>query len=635
VRLSQQTIDEIMNHIDIVDVIGDFIQMKRVGHNYRALSPFSDEKTPSFYVFPKNENFKDFSSDKQGDAISFIMEYDGLTYVDALLYLAKKYGIEVKEENQTEEEIQQQNERESLFIVLNFAKDFFSDKLWNDKQGRSIGLSYLHERGFSDEIIKTFELGYSLDQWSALHDEAIKKGFSHELLEKAGLIIKKEDRYYDRFRGRVMFPIHNSTGKTIAFGARMLGTAKEQPKYINSPETDVYHKSDILYGIHQARQTIRREENCFLVEGYTDVISLHECGVKNVVASSGTSLTENQIKLIKRHTENITVLFDGDSAGIKASLRGIDMILEQNMNVKAVVFPDKEDPDSYSRKLGTMGFREFLKDNVQDFLHFKTQILLTGQEHDPIQKAGTINQIISSIALIPDQIKRAVYLKATSEALKMEEQVLYSELNKILIKKKRGETHQPIRGVDPELIVQAEAEKQKSTINTNSLQEREAIRLLINYGFNEIEEKYHLYDHYLEELDNIEFTTPIYNEILTIFRQQLSDGKVIDANYLITNGPQHIKDEVINLISVKYELSENWEKRYRIHVPLEEKIPENSVYINLLRLKHQKIKELIIRNLEELKNAKTEEEEIKLQRINIELKIVETEFAGPLGRVIS
>jgi len=635
VRLSQQTIDEIKNHIDIVDVIGDFIQMKRVGHSFKALSPFSDEKTPSFIVFPKNENFKDFSSGKQGDAITFIMEYDGLSYIDALLYLAKKYGIEVKEEDQTEEEIQQQNERESLFIVLNFARDFFVDKLWNDDIGRSIGLSYLQERGFPDEIIKSFELGYSLDQWSTLHDEGIKKGFSEDLLEKAGLIIKKEDRYYDRFRGRVIFPVHNSTGKAIAFGARMLGEAKNQPKYINSPETDVYHKSDILYGIHQARQAIRGEDNCYLVEGYTDVISLHVCGVKNVVASSGTSLTENQIRLIKRHTENITVLFDGDPAGIKASLRGIDMILEQGMNVKAVVFPDKEDPDSYSRKLGTMGFREFLKDNVQDFLHFKTQILLKGHGHDPIQKAETINKVIASIALIPDPVKRAVYMKEASESMEMEEQVLYSELNKILIRKKRGETRRPATGVDPELVLQTDAVKQKPPINTNSLQERETIRLLINYGFNEIEEKYHLCDHYLEELEDIEFTTPVYNEILTIFRQKLKEGKIIDADYLKSHATENIKNEVLNLTSVKYELSENWEKRYRIHVPQEEEILKNSVYRNLLRLKYQKIKELIVRNLEELKSAKTEEEEVELQRINIELKNAESEFAGPLGRVIS
>lgn len=634
-RLSQQTIDEIKNHIDIVDVIGDFIQLKRVGHNYKALSPFSDEKTPSFIVFTKNENFKDFSSGKQGDAITFIMEYDGLSYVDALLYLAKKYGIEVKEEDQTEEEIREQNEREGLFIVLNFAREFFIDKLWNEEAGRSIGLSYFLERGFPDEIIKTFDLGYSLDQWSALLEEGTKKGFSEEQMEKAGLIIKKDDRYYDRFRGRVIFPVHNSTGKAIAFGARMLGDAKNQPKYINSPETDIYHKSDILYGIYQARQAIRAEDNCYLVEGYTDVISLHVCGVKNVVASSGTSLTENQIKLIKRHTENITVLFDGDAAGVKASLRGIDMLLEQGMNVKAVAFPDKEDPDSYSRKLGTLGFREFLKDHVQDFLHFKTEILLQDQRQDPIQKANTINQIIASIAQIPDPVKRAVYMKETSDALEMDEQVLYSELNKILIRKKRGETHRPPSRVDPGLLIQTEPVEKRPHVNTTSLQERETIRLLINYGFNEIEEKYHLYDHYLEELNSVEFTTPIYNEILSIFRQKLENGRVIDADYLITYGSEGVKNEVLNLISVKYELSENWEKRYRIHVPLEEEILKNSVYRNLLRLKLQKIKELIKRNLEDLRSAESEEEEIELQRINMELKKAESAFAEPLGRIIS
>ncbi len=632
-RLSQQTIDEIKNHIDIVDVIGDFIRLKRVGHNYKALSPFSDEKTPSFIVFPKNENFKDFSSGKQGDAITFIMEYDGLSYVDALLYLAKKYGIEVKEEHQTEEEIQQQNERESLFIALNFAREFFTGKLWNSEEGRSVGLSYFRERGFPDDIIRSFDLGYSLDRWDALLDEAKKKGFSEEQLEKAGLIVKKDDRYYDRFRGRAVFTIHNLTGKAIGFGARILGDAKNQPKYINSPETTVYHKSDILYGIYQARQAIRSEDNCYLVEGYTDVISLHVCGIKNVVASSGTSLTENQIKLIKRHTQNITVLFDGDAAGIKASLRGIDMLLEQGMNVRALAFPDGEDPDSYSRRLGTMGFREFLKDNTQDFLYFKTRILLGGKDRDPIQKANTINQLIESIAKIPDPVRRAVYMKETGEALEMDEQVLYSELNKILIRERRGEKQNT--GTDPGLVQQVEPAQKRPEVNTTSLQERETIRLLINYGFNEIEEKYHLYDHYLEELEGVEFTTPVYNEILTIFREKLEEGKVINADYLMTNGSEEIKNEVLDLISIKYEVSENWEKRYRIHVPHEEEILRSSVYRNLLRLKLQKIKELIKRNLEELKQAANESEESELQKINIELKRAETAFAEPLGRIIS
>ncbi len=618
-----------------MDVIGDFIKLKRVGHNYKALSPFSDEKTPSFFVFPKNENFKDFSSGKQGDAITFIMEYDGLSYIDALLYLAKKYGIEVKEENQTEEEIREQNERESLFIALNFAREFFAVQLWNSEEGRSIGLSYFKERGFPDEVIRSFDLGYSPDAWHALLDEATRKGFSKEQLEKAGLIIKKEDRYYDRFRSRVIFTIHNLTGKAIAFGARILGDDKNQPKYINSPETAVYHKSDILYGIHQARQAIRAEDNCYLVEGYTDVISLHVCGVKNVVASSGTSLTDNQIRLIKRLTRNITVLFDGDAAGIKASLRGIDMLLARDMNVRAIAFPEKEDPDSYSRKLGPMGFREFLKDHVEDFLQFKTHILLDGKNQDPIQKAGTINQLVESISLIPDPVKRAVYMKETSEALEMDEQVLYSELNKILIRKKRGEKPKHDRGTDPELVKQAETVIKRPEIDTTALQERETIRLLINYGFNEIEEKYHLSDHYLEELADVEFTTPVYNEILTIFREKLKEGKVIDAGYLMANGSEEVRNEVLDLISVKYEVSENWERRYRIHVPHEEEILKNSVYRNLLRLKLQKIKELIRRNLEDLKKAETEQEESELQKINIELKKAESAFAEPLGRIIS
>ncbi|MCK5281490.1 MAG: DNA primase, partial [Cyclobacteriaceae bacterium] len=370
--VSQTTIDEIKSRIDIIDVISDFVTLKRTGQHYKGKSPFSDEKTPSFIVFPRNQNFKDFSSGKQGDAISFIMEYDGLSYIEAIKYLAKKYGIEIVEEEQSPEAVLKQNERESLFIILNYAKDYFKKTLFETEEGKSIGLTYFKERGFTEETIQKFELGYSLDQWNALETEAKSKGYNPDLLEKAGLIIRKEESQYDRFRGRVIFPIHNSTGKAIAFGARILKNVKNQPKYLNSPETDVYHKSDVLYGLFQSGRAIRQMDNCFLVEGYTDVISLHQHGVENVVSSSGTSLTENQIKLIHRHTENITVLFDGDDAGIRASLRGIDMILQQGMNVKAVVFPGGEDPDSYSRKLGALDFQQFLKENAEDFIHFKT-----------------------------------------------------------------------------------------------------------------------------------------------------------------------------------------------------------------------------------------------------------------------
>lgn len=632
--ISQATIEEIKSRIDIIDVISDFVTLKRTGQHYKGKSPFTDEKTPSFIVFPRNQNFKDFSSGKQGDAISFIMEYDGLTYVEAIKYLGKKYGVEVQEEEQSAEAIQKQNERESLFIVLNFAKDYFKDTLLKSDEGKSIGLSYFKERGFTDELIEKFELGYSLDQWNALEHAAKDKGYNPELLEKAGLIIKKEESQYDRFRGRVIFPIHSATGKAIAFGARILKNVKNQPKYLNSPETEVYHKSDILYGLYQASRQMRQQENCYLVEGYTDVISLHQHGVENVVASSGTSLTENQIKLIHRHTENITVLFDGDDAGIRASLRGIDMILQQGMNVRAVVFPDGEDPDSYSRALGAHDFQAFLKEKAVDFIHFKTNLLFDGKQSDPVKKAETIGQIISSISVIPNQVKRAVYMKETSTLLEMDEQLLYSELNKILLNKRREKQKEAYRA-EPEILVEKLEEAQKKeSLDSIMFQEREAIRILINYGFNKIEDKYNLVEHYLDELDPVEFSSPTYNRILELFKVELKKGNVVDVEFFLNYPDEKVQHEVMDLVSDRHEISENWE-RYRIFVPTEKDVLKDSVYSNILRLKFHKIKKLIALNLEELKSEEDEEKQLELQKINVELKKAEFAFSKPLGIVVS
>lgn len=620
--------------MDIIDVIGDFVTLKRTGQHYKGRSPFSEEKTPSFIVFPRNQNFKDFSSGKQGDAISFIMEYDGLSYMEALKYLAKRYGIEIEEEEQSPEAVQKQNERESLFIILNYAKDFFKQTLHETDEGKSIGLSYFKERGFTDETIQKFELGYSLDQWNALENDAKAKGYNPDLLERAGLVIKKEERQYDRFRGRVIFPVHSITGKSIAFGARILKNVKNQPKYLNSPETDVYHKSNVLYGLFQASRSIRQLDNCYLVEGYTDVISLHQHGVENVVSSSGTSLTDNQIKLIHRHTENITVLFDGDAAGIRASLRGIDMILQQGMNVKAVVFPDGEDPDSYSRNLGAMGFQQFLKENAEDFINFKTRLLLDGHDNDPVKKAETISHIISSISTIPNQVKRAVYMKETSNLLGMEEQMLYAELNKILISQRKEKQKETFRDQPKKLIEDVEAAQQKEAFDSVVNQEKETIRILINYGFNQIENEYNLVEHYLDELDPVEFSNPIYNKILHIFKEELRNGKIVDISYFKSYPDESIRNIVIDLTSDRYELSENWEK-YRIYVPKEEDGLSNSVYSNILRLKFHKIKKLIALNLEELKNEKDLDRQMEIQKISVELKKAEAAFSLPLGIVVS
>jgi DNA primase len=389
--ISKETIEEVKNRVDIVDVVSDFISLKRFGQNYKALSPFTNEKTPSFYVVPAKGIFKDFSSGKGGDAISFVIEHEGMSYLEAIKYLAKKYGVEIKEDRvQPVDQIIQDN-KDSLYLVMNYAKDCYRDNLFNSDEGKSIGLSYFRERGFNNKTVEKFDLGYSINEWDNLFKKAIKSGYSEDILEKSGLLIKKDDgKKYDRFRGRVMFPVHNLSGKVIAFGARILTKEKDQPKYINSPETDIYHKSQVLYGIFHSKNAIRQEDFCYLVEGYTDVNSMFQAGVENVVASSGTALTAEQINLMRRFTENVTVLFDGDQAGIRAALRGIDLVLKAGLNVKVVLLPDGEDPDSFSKKLGSSEFKSFLNSNSKDFLTFKAELYADEAKKDPIKKADLI-----------------------------------------------------------------------------------------------------------------------------------------------------------------------------------------------------------------------------------------------------
>jgi DNA primase len=635
-RISDESIREIKARIDIVDVIGDFVQLKKSGSSYKALSPFTNEKTPSFFVSPAKEIYKCFSSGKGGDAINFIMEMEGISYVEALKYLAKKYGIEIETREESEEDIKRQNERESLYIITSFANKFYMGNLWDSKEGQTIGLSYFKERGFNDQIIRKFELGYSLDQWDAFYQEAIKNKYDEASIEKAGLIIKKDEKIYDRFRNRVIFPIHNLTGKPIAFGARILTSDKNKPKYINSPETLIYHKSDILYGLFQARQAIRQKENCYLVEGYTDVIALHLAGVENVVASSGTSLTEGQIRLIKRYTNNITVLFDGDEAGIKASLRGIDMILASGLNVRALIFPDGEDPDSYARKMGPSEFQKYLNSHMKDFISFKAELYARDALKDPIKKAETIREIVQSISKIPDPVLRSIYIKETSAMLKIEESVLIAELNKIFISERNKRRNIP-PPPDIELIERSITTQTPESLNKVAesmlLQEKESIRLLINYGLNKIEEEHHLYEFLLKELEDVEFQTPIYNRILGIFRENLKDGHVVDADYFIENAPEDIKKEIINMITQRYEISDNWENK-KIYVPKEEELLNRSVYENIIRLKHKIIKKLLEDNMNEIKQLKDEEEIERLQRVNIELNKIKIDLGKKLGIIV-
>ena len=631
------TIDDIKNQMDIVDVVGDFVNLKKSGSSLKALSPFSAEKTPSFYVVPSKQIFKDFSSGKGGDAISFVMEIDGLSYVDALKYLAKKYGIEIHEEEQTDEQQLEQNKRESLYIVLGFAKDYFVNQLINSQEGRNIGLTYYQERGFSEDTIEAFELGYSLNEWDGLIKAAEQKGYDQQLLEEAGLVVKGDNKTYDRFRERIIFPIHNITGKTIAFGARTLSKEKNQPKYINSPETELYHKSRVLYGLYQSKLAIRKEDNCFIVEGYTDVISMYQAGVQNVVSSSGTALTEEQVKLIKRYTSNVTVLFDGDDAGIRASIRGVDMLLEGDLDVRAVLLPEGEDPDSYSRKLSVSAFQNFVDTEAKDIIQFKTHIFLNEAGNDPIKKARVIKDIVTSITKINDPVKRAVYIKECSSLLGIQEQALISEQNKILFDKHRGVKSKLPLAPEPQHLADEEEVETIDIIKVIECQEKESIRVLVNYGKESIKnhdlEEVKLIDYFLSEADEIQFTNPIYRRILDIFKARLKDGEIIDGSYLIATGDEGIKRTVVDLLAHPYEVSTNWNDKYKIHVPKEIEQLRDVTFTNILRLKFRIVQHLIDEESKKLVGvSEASAVDRMLDEIN-DLKKIEIDIAKILGNV--
>ncbi|MEQ8712373.1 MAG: DNA primase [Cyclobacteriaceae bacterium] len=638
--INPKTIDEIKSRMDVVEVVSDFVQLKKSGSNYKALSPFTQEKTPSFFVSPAKQIFKCFSTSKGGDAISFIMEVDGLSYVEALKYLAKKYNVELEEEQTSDEDQQRFNERESLFIILNFAKDYYKDLLWENEEGQAIGLSYFKERGFTEETIKAFDLGYSLDIWDGLIKATKDKQYNEDLLEKAGLKIVKDNRSYDRFRGRVIFPIHNVTGKVIAFGARILKKAENQPKYINSPETELYQKSKILYGISQAKQEIRIEDNCYLVEGYTDVVSMYQNGVKNVVASSGTSLTEDQIKLISRYTSNVTVLFDGDKAGIKASLRGIDMLLEGDLNVRAVSFPDGEDPDSYAQKMSTSSFQNFLKEASVDFIVFKANLLVKETKNDPVKKAETIRDIVTSISKIPDPIKRTVYIKECSDLLDIDEAVLVTEQNKILVREQRNaHTKAQQESVD-EIITDApdKATAAKLAIeDAIAVQERECIRMLLNYADQQVKDEDDndelFISYFLHELDDVAFETPVYQEILQHFVVHLKEGQLVNQQVLMGKVSEEAQKQMIDILADRYEISSLWHDKFKIIVPKEVDSLKKSAFTSVLRLKFRLVQKMIKANREKLMEDKPDKNEEDILRMHNELKKLEISIASELGNV--
>lgn len=485
--IARSTIDQVYETARVEEVIGDFVNLKKSGSNFKGLSPFTDERSPSFMVSPVKQIWKDFSSGKGGNVVAFLMEHEHFTYPEAIKYLAKKYQIEVEETEQTNEQKEQANERESLYLVSEFAQHYFSEVLWNTEPGKAIGLSYFKERGFTEETIRKFGLGYGLDQWDAFTNHALQKGYKLEFLKKTGLSIVKEDpirpgesKKFDRFKGRVLFPIHSLSGRILGFGGRILTNDKKAAKYVNSPESEIYHKSKVLYGIYFAKQAIAKEDNCYLVEGYTDVIQLHQRGIHNVVASSGTALTPEQIRLINRLTQNITVLFDGDAAGLRASLRGIDLILEQGMNVKVCTFPEGEDPDSFAKNNAYEEVVLYLKEQSKDFIQFKTSLLAADSANDPIKKAETVREIVSSISKIPDRIKREIYLQECAAIMNISEEVLFNTLAQMSKKAYSDATKQA--RVSQKAFEVVKDKKDPARVDVQYELERKIIEILLLYG---------------------------------------------------------------------------------------------------------------------------------------------------------
>lgn len=480
--ISKSTIDAVFDAARVEEVIGDFVNLKKSGTNYKGLSPFVNEKTPSFMVSPVKQIWKDFSSGKGGNAIAFLMEHEHFSYPEAIRYLAKKYGIEIEETAQSNEEKEQLNEKESMYIVSEYAKKYFQQTLTQSEEGKAIGLSYFKERGFTDATIQEFGLGYSPDKWEAFTNEALGKGYSLEYLEKTGLTIVKEDKRFDRFKGRVMFPILSMSGRVLGFGGRILTNDKKAAKYLNSPESDIYHKSKVLYGISHAKQEIAKKDNCFLVEGYTDVIQMHQTGIKNVVASSGTALTPDQIRLISRLTKNITMLFDGDAAGIRASFRGVDLILEAGMNVRVCPLPDGEDPDSFARKNTLEQLERYFEQNATDFIRFKANMLMGEAKNDPIKKADLIRDMVQSIAKIPDAIQTEIYVQECARIMGISEEVLFNSLAQVNRKEIADANKKYTEERKKMEVVHSESPEVLPTIDILYMLERNIIEILLLYG---------------------------------------------------------------------------------------------------------------------------------------------------------
>ena len=649
--ISKSTIDKVFDISRVEEVIGDYVQLKKSGSNFKGLSPFTEERTPSFMVSPVKQIWKDFSSGKGGNVVAFLMEHEHYTYPEAIKHLAKRYNIEIEETEQSSEEKEKASERESMYLVNEFAKTFFVNQMLQTDEGKSVGLSYFKNRGFTSETIEKFDLGYSPDEWQAFTDKALEKAYKLEFLEKTGLTIVKGEKRFDRFKGRVMFPIHSMSGRVLGFGGRILTNDKKQAKYLNSPESEVYHKSKVLYGLYQAKQAIAKADTCYLVEGYTDVIQFNQSGIENVVASSGTALTPEQIRLIRRLTNNITVLFDGDAAGLRASIRGIDLILEQGLNVKVCLFPEGEDPDSFAKAHTQEDLQTYLDDHAQDFIRFKASLLLEDADKDPVKKAEVVRDIVNSISKIPDQITQEIYVQTCSNLLDVSEEVLFSTLAQIQTKN-RKETRRNTKQRPLEIVKESQEAVTTPKVDHQYVLERSIIQLLLRYGSEkayfidvdydfeadkpiDIKREYVVYEKIYTELqeDEIEFSNPVFKELYDQIIEEFTKEGSLKVDAFVNHLQPELAQEVTSILmeNEKNQLHD-W-KRQEIFVLDKSVLDPREVMETILNLRRYLIRKKV-QDLSEIIKEQKEDVNTDLMRETMEYNGLEVLISNKLNRVL-
>lgn len=644
--ISPNTIQQILSRIDIIEIVGTFVKLKKRGTNYLGLCPFHNEKSPSFTVSPAKEIYKCFGCGRSGNSIGFLMEHEKYTYVEALRWLAQRYNVEIEETEVSPEQKLQQQSAESLFIINNFAQQFFTNHLLNTEEGQDIGLSYLKQRGFREEIIKKFQLGFNPEARDSFSKAAIQAQYNIELLQKSGLVAIRDERPVDNYRGRIIFPIHNQSGKVVGFGARILKTNDKAPKYINTPENDIYVKSKILYGSYFARQAIDKADECLLVEGYTDVVSLHQAGIENVVASGGTSLTADQLRLVKKYTNNLTIIYDGDSAGIKAALRGLDLALEESLNVKLVLIPDKEDPDSYVHKVGAATFKEFIAANKQDFILFQLSVSLKDAGTDSVKKSAVVNQVAETISKInkaEDFTRQQDYIKQSAELLKIEEGGLHALVNKFIREKitseenksNRKESHDSFAPPAAPFEIEDDA---IGLLNRDEQHERAMVRSLLEFGLKEWENEARVADHIFTEIEGNQLDEMIDNkslvDLINTYKTMYDAGLEPNAKTFLYHEDFALSALVVSVMDYTYEISPNWKNIFEGKIATRDDLYKEEVFSTLNYLKLRKIKRMMDENQRDLEKEHTMEEQMVFLQIHQHLKHMEIELTKQLGTVI-